>query len=63
MVFQLLDWAWVLMPFTKDFIMEVALAVRAAAAAKKNEEETSPIELILLFMNVVVLNGRKQYEE
>ena len=47
------------MPFTKDFIIEVALAVRAVAA-KKNEEEMSPVELILLFMNVVVvLNGRK----
>lgn len=42
--------------------MEVALAVQAAAA-KRNEEETSPVELILLFMNVVVLNGRKESEE
>jgi hypothetical protein len=50
------------MPFTKDFIVEAALAVRAAAA-KKNEEEMSPIEWILLLMNVVVLNGRKQSEE
>jgi hypothetical protein len=51
------------MPSTRDFIMEVALAVRAAAAAKKNEGETSTIELILLFKNVVVLNGRKYSEE
>jgi hypothetical protein len=33
------------MPSTRDFIAEVAQAVRAAAA-KKNEGETSPIELI-----------------
>jgi len=54
------------MPFTRDFITNISLAVRAAAAAaavKKNEEEKSPIELILLFVNVVVLNGRKQSEE
>jgi len=52
------------MPFTRDFITDIALAVRAAAAAaKKNEEGKSRIELILLFLNVVVLNGKKQSEE
>jgi hypothetical protein len=47
------------MPSTRDFIMEVAQAVRAAAAAKRNEVETSPIESILPVMNVLVINGRK----
>jgi len=53
------------MPFTRDFIItDIALAAAAAAAAaKKNEEGKSPIELILLFVNVVMLNGRKQSEE
>ena len=49
------------MPSTRDSIMEAALA--AQAAVKKNEVETSPIELILLFMNMVVLNGKKHSEE
>lgn len=41
--------------------MEAALVARAAV--KKSEVETSPVKLKLLFMDVLVLNGRKHSEE
>jgi hypothetical protein len=56
------------MPSIRDFIMDMegipaVRAAAAAAAAKRNEVESSPIESILPVMNMIVIHGRKYYEE
>jgi hypothetical protein len=45
MVFQSLDWAWVHMPSTKDFIVEAVPAARVAV--KRNEAVRTRFRILL----------------